>query len=173
MICNDRRWPEAWRCLALQGVELVLCGYNTAGWAPDLWGTRKHVTKEQAGDEALFHHRLVMQANSYMNSCFSISAARCGLDDGKFDLIGGSSIVGPEGHILAEAKGREDEVVIAEIDLEECQQGKSKVRFCTRVVFGAWTISDFGGRRLTLQGIAELRRMELSRSRQELSSLIY
>ena len=135
MICNDRRWPEAWRCLALQGVELVLCGYNTAGWAPDLWGTRKHMTKEQAEEEALFHHRLVMQANSYMNSCFSISAARCGLDDGKYDLIGGSSVVSPEGHILAEAKGKGDELVVAEIDLEECQQGKSKVRFHTEGSF--------------------------------------
>jgi len=37
MICNDRRWAEAWRCYGLQGVEVVLCGYNTAGYAPDLW----------------------------------------------------------------------------------------------------------------------------------------
>ena len=129
MICNDRRWPEAWRCYGLQGVELVLCGYNTAGWAPDLWGTKKPMTKEQAEQEALFHHRLVMQSNSYMNSCFSISAARCGMDDGKYDLIGGSAIISPEGHILVETKGKEDEVIVAEIDLEDCRQGKEKVRF--------------------------------------------
>jgi predicted amidohydrolase len=30
MICNDRRWPEAWRVLGLQGVELVCVGYNSA-----------------------------------------------------------------------------------------------------------------------------------------------
>ena len=29
LICNDRRWPEAWRVLGLQGVELVVLGYNT------------------------------------------------------------------------------------------------------------------------------------------------
>jgi predicted amidohydrolase len=29
MICNDRRWPEAWRVLGLQSVELVMLGYNT------------------------------------------------------------------------------------------------------------------------------------------------
>ncbi|MCJ1417358.1 hypothetical protein MMC32_003701 [Xylographa parallela] len=126
MICNDRRWPEAWRCYGLQGAELVLCGFNTAGWAPDLWGTRKPMTKEQAQEEALFHHRLVMQSNSYMNGCFSISAARAGLDDGKYDLIGGSAIVSPEGHILVEAKSKDDEVIVAEIDLEECRQGKEK-----------------------------------------------
>lgn len=26
MICNDRRWAESWRCLGLQGVEMVLVG---------------------------------------------------------------------------------------------------------------------------------------------------
>jgi predicted amidohydrolase len=127
MICNDRRWPEAWRMYGLQGVELVLCGYNTVGYAPDLWGTRKPMTPEEAEKDAVFHHKLVMQSNSYMNSCFSVSAAKAGLEDGKYDLIGGSCITDPEGHILAEAKGKEDEIVFAEIDLENCRQGKEKV----------------------------------------------
>jgi predicted amidohydrolase len=126
MICNDRRWAEGWRCYGLQGVEVVLCGYNTAGWAPDLWGTRKVMTPEEAEVDAVFHHKLVMQGNSYMNSCFSISAAKAGLEDGKYDLIGGSCITSPEGHVLAEAKGKGDELVFAEIDLEECRQGKEK-----------------------------------------------
>jgi len=128
LICNDRRWPEAWRCYGLQGVEVVLCGYNTAGYAPDLWGTRKVMSPEEAEVDALFHHRLAMQGNSYMNSCFSISAAKAGLEDEKYDLIGGSCITSPEGHILAEAKGKGDEVVFAEIDLEDCRQGMEKVR---------------------------------------------
>lgn len=127
LICNDRRWPEAWRVYGLQGVEIVLCGYNTAGYAPDLWGTRKPVTPEEAEKDAVFHHKLVMQGNSYMNSCFSISAAKAGLEDGKYDLIGGSCITSPEGHILAEAKGKGDEIVFAEIDLQDCRQGKEKV----------------------------------------------
>lgn len=131
LICNDRRWPEAWRVYGLQGVEVVLCGYNTVGYAPDLWGSRKPMTSEEAEKDALFHHKLVMQANSYMNSCFSISAAKAGLEDGKYDLIGGSCITSPEGHILAEAKGKGDEVVFAEIDLEDCRQGKGKVTCLT------------------------------------------
>ena len=28
-ICNDRRWPETWRVLGLQGVEMVTLGFNT------------------------------------------------------------------------------------------------------------------------------------------------
>lgn len=135
MICNDRRWPEAWRCYGLQGVELVLCGFNTTGFAPDLWGANKPMTMGEAEEEAIFHHRLVLQSNSYMNSCFSISAARCGLDDGKYDLIGASGIVDPQGHILAEAKTKEDEVVFAEINLDDCRQGKEKVSCAVHLRF--------------------------------------
>ena len=29
LICNDRRWPEAFRVLALQGAEIVALGFNT------------------------------------------------------------------------------------------------------------------------------------------------
>lgn len=90
-----------------------------------LWGG-KEMSPEDSEKEALFHSRLVQQGNSYMNACFSISSARAGLDDGKYDLIGGSSIVSPEGHVIAEAKTKGDELVIAEIDLAECRQGKDR-----------------------------------------------
>ena len=28
-LCNDRRWPETYRVMALQQVEMILIGYNT------------------------------------------------------------------------------------------------------------------------------------------------
>ena len=28
-ICNDRRWPETYRVMGLQGVEMIVLGYNT------------------------------------------------------------------------------------------------------------------------------------------------
>ena len=28
-ICNDRRWPETYRVMGLQNVEMVMLGYNT------------------------------------------------------------------------------------------------------------------------------------------------
>ena len=33
-ICNDRRWPETYRVMGLQSVELVLLGYNTPTHVP-------------------------------------------------------------------------------------------------------------------------------------------
>ena len=129
LICNDRRWPEAWRMYALRGAEVVMFGYNTGSHMSHLWGSTTSattMTPEASKKEALFHSRLVQQANSYMNACFSVSAARCGLDDKKYDLIAGSAIVDPEGHVVAEAQSEGDELVVAELDLEVCRRGKER-----------------------------------------------
>ncbi|KAL4993977.1 carbon-nitrogen hydrolase [Aspergillus recurvatus] len=126
MICNDRRWAESWRAYGLQGVEIVLCGYNTNGFAPQFWGQSGDMSREEAEALSLFHHRLVMQAHSYTNATFSVSSARCGNDDGKYPLIGGSMIVDPEGRIIAETKTVADEVIVADCNLELCNAGKKR-----------------------------------------------
>jgi predicted amidohydrolase len=132
MICNDRRWPEAWRCYGLQGAELVLCGYNTTAWAPDLLGTHPTLTSPEAAKaEALFHNKLCIQAGSYQNACWSVNVAKCGVEQdgkgGEFPLIGGSCIVDPDGNVVMEARTEGDELVVCEIDLEVCRRGKGKV----------------------------------------------
>ncbi|KPI43895.1 N-carbamoyl-D-amino acid hydrolase [Cyphellophora attinorum] len=127
LICNDRRWPEAWRCYGLQGVELILCGYNTPGYNPAFWGTTDSPDPEKAETRIMAQHKLVVQANSYMNSCFTVAAGKAGLEDGVHRLIGGSCIVSPDGDVLAEAVTEGDEVIVAEIDLDDCIPGKSKI----------------------------------------------
>ncbi|KEF51237.1 uncharacterized protein A1O9_12740 [Exophiala aquamarina CBS 119918] len=129
IICNDRRWPEAWRCLALQGTEVVFCGYNTQGYCPELAGTSPHKPQSKAEAEAaaLVDHLLVMQSNCYLKSVFGVCAAKAGLEDGKFDLIGGSCIIDPKGRILAMAENRGDEVIVADCDLNEVKYGRSAI----------------------------------------------
>ncbi|PYH87807.1 carbon-nitrogen hydrolase, partial [Aspergillus ellipticus CBS 707.79] len=127
MICNDRRWAESWRELGLQGVDIVACGFNTNGYAPQFWGQAADMDPQEAEAMSLFHHKLVMQCHSYTNACFSVSAARCGLDDGKFPLIGGSTIIDPEGRIIAESSTTTaDEVVMADCDLALCHAGRTR-----------------------------------------------
>lgn len=63
---------------------------------------------------------VVTQANAYMNATFCIAAARCGWDDGHFELIGSSHIVDPEGHVVAESQTLGDELIVAEIDIDAC-----------------------------------------------------
>jgi predicted amidohydrolase len=119
MICNDRRWPEGWRVLGLQGVELVCVGYNSAAYDPN-GGVSE--------DAALrtFHSKLVTQANAYMNATWAIAVAKAGNEDGS-GLIGGSCIVDPNGRIVAEAETLADEIIVADLDLDLCRQGKDKM----------------------------------------------
>ena len=119
MICNDRRWPEAWRVLGLQGVELVCVGYNSAAYDPN--GGRS-----EDAELRTFHSKLVVQANAYMNATWAIAVAKAGDEDGS-GLIGGSCIVDPNGLVVAEAKTLADEVLVADIDLDLCRQGKTKM----------------------------------------------
>jgi predicted amidohydrolase len=119
MICNDRRWPEAWRVLSLRGVELVCLGYNSAAYDPN------GGTTEDAGMRT-FHSQLAAQSNAYMNATWAVAVAKAGNEDGS-GLIGGSCIVDPNGVIVAQAAGLGDEIIVADCDLDACAQGKEKM----------------------------------------------
>ncbi|WP_245898324.1 N-carbamoyl-D-amino-acid hydrolase [Phreatobacter cathodiphilus] len=119
LVCNDRRWPEAWRCYGLQGVELMLIGYNSAAYDPN------GGTTESEGLRT-FHSTLAVQANAYMNATWAVSVAKAGNEDGS-GLIGGSCIVDPNGVVVAQAETLGDEVLVAEVDLDACRQGKEKM----------------------------------------------
>lgn len=107
-ICNDRRWPETYRVMALQGAELVLLGYNTP----------THIPWEPVYDHLTdFHNHLCLQAGAYQNSLWVVGVAKAGNEEGS-DLIGGSCIAAPSGEIVAMASTREDEVFSARCDLD-------------------------------------------------------
>jgi N-carbamoyl-D-amino-acid hydrolase len=117
-ICNDRRWPETWRVLGLQGVELVVLGYNT----PAVNSQKPSEGPEQR----MFQHRLSLQAGAYQNSTWVVATAKAGVEDGH-PLIGGSCIVNPDGEIVAQAQGEDDELVVADCDLDATAFGKATV----------------------------------------------
>jgi predicted amidohydrolase len=117
-ICNDRRWPETYRVMGLQGVEMVLLGYNT----PSINSQKP----EEGPEKRLFHNRLSVQAGAYQNSTFVVAVAKAGSEDGH-PMIGGSLIVGPEGDVLAEAKTEEDELLVHPCDLDETAFGKKTI----------------------------------------------
>ena len=120
-ICNDRRWPETWRVLGLQGVELVVLGFNTPS------------VNSQKGAEGytqrMFHHRLSVQAGCYQNSCWGVAVAKAGSEDGHH-LMGGTLIANPDGEIVAELPHEDDGILVAECDLDA-------------TIFGKETIFDF------------------------------
>lgn len=124
-ICNDRRWPETYRVMGLQGVEMIVLGYNTPS-------TNSQKSSEPL-ERRLFHHRLSLQAGAYQNSTFVVATAKCGVEDGH-PLFGGSVIVSPDGEIVAEATTEDDELIVADCDLDA-------------TVFGKETIFDFARHR--------------------------
>jgi predicted amidohydrolase len=112
MICNDRRWPESYRVMGLQGVELILCGYNTPlHYAPD------------PSQDILqgFHNALVMQAGAYQNGTWVVGVAKGGVEEG-VDSLAQSCIIASSGQMVAQALTTGDEVIVARCDLDWCQR---------------------------------------------------
>jgi hypothetical protein len=113
-LCNDRRWPETYRVMALQGVELVMIGYNTPiHYAPD------------PGQNALqgFHNHLVMQAGAYQNGTWVVGVAKGGTEEG-VESLAQSAIIAPSGQIVAQAVTTGDELIVANCDLDWCAKYK-------------------------------------------------
>ncbi len=107
-ICNDRRWAETYRVLALQGAEIILLGYNTPDHIPE------HPELDHLND---FHHLLSMQAGAYQNGCWVVGVAKAGVEEG-VSQIGQTAIVAPSGEIVARSSTLGDELVIYRCDLD-------------------------------------------------------
>jgi N-carbamoyl-D-amino-acid hydrolase len=124
-ICNDRRWPETYRVMGLQGVEMIVLGFNT----PSTNAQRS----AEGPAQRMFHHRLSLQAGAYQNATWVVAVAKAGIEDGHH-LMGGTMIVDPNGEIVAEGRSEEDELVTHACDLDA-------------TVFGKTTIFDFARHR--------------------------
>src|SRR6266568_1940692 len=113
-ICQDRRYPESYRALALQGAEIILIGYNTpiSALALDL-------------------NELCMRSGAYANLCFVVGVAKAGIEDG-VELIGGSCIINPLGQVLAKAATTGDELIVARIDLDQIAPVRKRWNFLGR-----------------------------------------
>ncbi len=113
-ICNDRRWPETYRVMGLQDVELVMCGYNSPVHNPPA-PQHDHLTS--------FHNHLSMQAGAYQNATWMVGVAKAGREEG-CDLLGQSSIIAPSGEITAMTSTMDDELIVAKCDLDLCRSYK-------------------------------------------------
>lgn len=108
--CNDRRWPETYRVMGLQGVELISIGYNTPiYYAPD------------PGQNALqlFHNDLCMAGGAYQNGTWVVGVAKGGTEEGVESLCQ-TAIFAPSGQVVARALTTGDELIVADCDLDLC-----------------------------------------------------
>jgi predicted amidohydrolase len=106
-ICNDRRWPETYRVMALQGADLVVLGFNSPAQLPDWPDQNEH---------RAFHHLVCMQAAAYQNGIWVIATAKAGREEG-VDMLAHSCVIAPSGDVVALSHSFGDEIVSYKCDL--------------------------------------------------------
>jgi len=114
-LCNDRRWSETYRVMGLQGVEMIMLGYNTPVHNPPA---------PEHDDLSMFHNQLVMQAGAYQNGTWVVGVAKAGKEEG-CEMIGGTCIIAPSGEVVAACSTKGDELAIARCDLDLCNSYKN------------------------------------------------
>jgi predicted amidohydrolase len=105
-ICYDRHYPEYIRGLVLKGVHIIFV--------------------PQAGEinEPLDMFKIEMQAAAFSNQVYICLVNRVGKEE-ILTFAGESFIVDPNGKIIAQA-GKEEELLLKEIELEEIQKAREK-----------------------------------------------
>lgn len=95
-ICYDAAFPEAARCLALLGADLIALPTN---WPPGAECTAECTIRSRAMENGVYYAAI----------------NRVGNERG-FDFIGMSSICAPNGDVLAASRGVDEQILYAEID---------------------------------------------------------
>jgi len=114
LVGYDIAFPEAARCLALDGADLIILCANWEKPRNEEW--RTYVT-----------------ARSYENSCFIAAANRVG-EDVTYSFIGDSMIVGPRGQVFAGLTGEVDPktgepaegYALARVDLSDVRRNREE-----------------------------------------------
>jgi N-carbamoylputrescine amidase len=112
-ICYDRHFPEGARALALNGAEIVFNPSATvAGLSQYLW-------------------ELEQPAHAVANGMFVAAINRVGTEApwniGEF--YGSSYIVDPRGKLIAQASKTEDELLIADVNMDEIEEVRNTWQF--------------------------------------------
>jgi beta-ureidopropionase len=111
-ICYDRHFPEGARALGLNGAEIVYIPSATSR------GLSMHLWKIEQVSHAI--------ANGYWVGTIN----RVGVEPlGDDDFYGTSYFANPRGEIVAEASDKEEEVLVADLDLEKNREVRNVWQF--------------------------------------------
>ncbi|HEV7504584.1 MAG TPA: nitrilase-related carbon-nitrogen hydrolase [Thermoanaerobaculia bacterium] len=110
-ICYDRHYPEVMRALGVAGAEVVVIPQaGTLGEWP----------------EGLYEAEV--RTAAFQNGYFTALANRVG-EEGKLHFAGESFVVDPEGRVVARGKSLEEDLVIADLNLEACKTSTARRLF--------------------------------------------
>jgi N-carbamoylputrescine amidase len=111
-VCWDQWYPEAARCMALMGAEILF--YPTAiGSEP-----------QDSSIDSKDHWQACMLGHAAANLMPVVASNRVGMEedeDSKITFYGSSFIAGPQGNKIVEADRTEETVLVAEFDLDQLE----------------------------------------------------
>ncbi|MCP4658018.1 MAG: carbon-nitrogen hydrolase family protein [bacterium] len=110
-ICYDRHYPEYMRAMAVGGAELVVI--------------------PQAGALGEWPEGLLeaeVRTAAFQNGYFAALCNRVG-PEAKLTFAGESFVVDPDGRVLARGKRLEEDLVVADLDLDRCAEAVGKQLF--------------------------------------------
>lgn len=108
-ICYDLRFPHLYRRLAQTGAEVLT-----------IPAAFTRVTGEA-------HWHVLVRARAIETGCFVVAPAQGGKHEDGRETFGHSLIVSPWGEVIAEAKGAEPGIVLAELDLDEVAKARGRI----------------------------------------------
>lgn len=108
LVCYDAAFPEAARALALAGTQII---FLPANWM----------------EPFLSQWRLATSARALDNQLWLVAVNRVGTD-GVYNYFGHSRVVDPYGNTLVEC-GEQEELVLADIDVDAATEFKKMVNF--------------------------------------------
>jgi N-carbamoylputrescine amidase len=112
-ICWDQWYPEAARCMALMGAEVL--------FYPAAIGSEPEDSSLDSKD----HWQICMRGHAAANLMPVVTSNRTGTEedeDSRIIFYGSSFIAGPQGNIVAEAGRTEETVLVTEFDLDQLEK---------------------------------------------------
>ena len=108
-ICYVRRYPETCRELMKKGARLILISISSSIMP--------------GGFSELPVYETELRTRAFENQLFIAACNRSGRE-GEYTFFGRSTLVGPDGAVLAQADDRENVVVMAEMDLDDADRAR-------------------------------------------------
>ena len=110
-ICYDRHYPEYMRALGVAGAELVVIPQaGTLGEWP----------------EGMYEAEV--RTAAFQNGYFAALCNRVGVE-GELTFAGESFVAGPEGSLVCRGPAGRDDIIIADVDLSECESSTARKLF--------------------------------------------
>ena len=106
-VCYDLRFPEIFRKYALQGAQMA--------FIPAEWPSAR-----------VLHWKTLLRARAIENQMFVV-AVNCVGKIGNETFGGSSAIISPWGETIAESNGQDEQLITAEIDLDQVDEIRKKI----------------------------------------------